>query len=159
MNQKRKFPLFDLLLLLVIAAGIAGGVFWFNRRRSESKAEIQYSVTFPEVESAYAGSFTIGKEVFGEDGLRLGSIVRSIGTASVIRTFDRTPKEEGAYLYRQSRSDALRDVTLTVTVTAERRSDGYYVGETQIAAGLELSMMLNGYAGTCLITSVSEVAQ
>lgn len=159
MNKKKRVSVFDLVLLVLIAAGIAAGVFWFDRRTSQNTVELEYTVTFSEVEIAYAGCFSEGKGLYDREGVSMGTVVSSYGTASLIRTFDPTPKEEGAYSYRQSRSETLRDVTVTITVSAEKKPDGYYVGDTQIAAGLTLDLMTGGYAGSASVKQVSEVAE
>ena len=159
MNKKKRVPVFDLVLLLLLAAGIAAGALWLNRSSAQNTVELQYTVTFSEVESAYAGCFSEGKTVYGTDGTPMGTVVGSYGAASVIRTFDRTPKEEGTYSYRQSRSETLRDVTVVITVQAEKKPDGYYIGETQIAAGFSVRLMVGGYMGEASVKLADEVTE
>lgn len=159
MEKKKRVPVFDLVLLILLAAGIAAGVFWFNRKQTQNTVEVQYTVTFCEVENSYAGCFSKGKDLYSEDGVSMGTVSASYGAASVIRAFDRTPKDEGTYTYRQSRSENLRDVTVVITVSAEKKGDGYYVGKTQIAAGLSMKLMVGGYVGEADVKLVEEVTE
>lgn len=156
-QPKTRFSFLDFILLLLAALLIVGGIWFVGREQEKTTVELDCTVTFFGTAQDYAGCFSTGKEVYTADGAPLGTVTRSWGIASGIRTFDRTPRDDGEYSYSETRSEDKRDQTVVIRLTAEKKDDGFYVGETRIAAGLDLPLLLEGYTGTGAIRNVSEV--
>lgn len=164
MNDKKenRFPIFDLVLILLIALAVAGGVFWIRQRQNVQKVDVTYTFRMDAVSNDYSGYFAADKTVYSEAGVVLGTISDASVTRAVIRSFDATPASEPdhIYTYSESRSTEKSDVILTVTVTAEKKSGGYFADSVRIAAGNTISVRISGgYIGTGEILTVKEAAQ
>lgn len=156
-KPKTRFSFLDFILLLLAALLIVGGIWFVGREQEKTTIELDCTMTFFGTAQDYVGCFSTGKEVYTADGTPLGTVTRSWGIASETRTFDRTPKDDGEYSYSGTRSGEKRDQTVVIRIIAEKKENGFYVGETRIAAGLDLSVLMAGYTGTGSIRNVSEV--
>ncbi len=160
-NQKKekKFPVFDLVLILLVALAIAGGVFWVMNRQQVRSQEIVYTVRFEQIGNDYTGLFAEGKTLYATDGTPIGTITAVTVSRSVTKTFDRTPSEgRTQYAYKEVRSQDSSDLLVTARVTSESKSGGYFVGSLRLAAGLPIRVMVGGFEaeGTVLALTPQE---
>ncbi|MBP5230608.1 MAG: DUF4330 domain-containing protein [Clostridia bacterium] len=148
-KKENKFPVFDLVLILVIALAIAGGVFWVTSRRGVRQTEVVYTVRFSNVDNAYAGRFAEEKTLYlWPSGSPAGVISSATVTRSTERTLDRTPLGEPGETrtYTETKSETNSDILVTVRLTAEASAGGYFIGKERIAAGMEIGFMTGGFA-------------
>ena len=160
-KKEKKFPVFDLVLILLVALAIAGGVFWVMNRQQVREQDVVYTVRFEGIGNDYTGLFTEGKTVYSTEGVSVGTITAVTVSRSVTRTFDRTPTvDRGQYAYREIRSQDNSDLLVTVRVKAEGKSGGYFIGNLRLAAGITLRAVVGGFEaeGTILALTPQEEA-
>ncbi len=156
-KKKRRFPLFDIALLVLLALAICGGIYWATHRAETPTVELTYTVRFSGVDNAYSGTLSAGKTLYTVAGDEMGKIQSASASRALESRFDGsavTGDESEQYRYIQTRSTDKSDVVVTVLVTAEARDGGYFVEGRRIAAGMEVSAMVSGYLGTGLILTV-----
>lgn len=157
-GKKRRFPLFDVALLLLLALVVAAGVYWATHREETPTAELICTVRFSGVNNAYSGTFTEGATLYLPSGEPLGEI-RTVTVSRALEAFfdadTAEPDANGLYAYTYARSNERSDILLTVHVTAEARDGGYFVGDHRVAAGIMLDSMVIGYRGQGLILSLA----
>lgn len=160
-QNKKKFPVFDLVLILFVALAIAGGVFWVMNRQKVQKQDVRYTIRFEQVSNEYTGLFAEGKTVYSaESGDAIGVITAVTVSRSVDKTFDRTPSaERGQFAYRETRSLNASDLLVTVSVTADSKSGAYFIGNLRLAAGVSLRTIVNGYETEGIILSLEKVEE
>ena len=157
-GKKRRFPLFDIALLLLLALVVAAGVYWATHRESRPTEELLCTVRFSGVDNAYSGTFTEGATLYTASGEPLGEIRTVTVSRSLEAFFDADtaePDANGFYAYTYARSGERSDILLTVRVTAEVRDGGYFVGDHRVAAGTTLDAMVIGYQGQGLILTLA----
>ena len=158
-EKKRRFPLFDIALLLLLVLVIAAGVYWATNREEQPTAELLCTVRFSGVDNAYSGTFTEGAMLYTSSGELLGEI-RTVTVSRALEVFfdadTAEPDANGLYAYTYARSGERSDILLTVRVTAELRDGGYFVGDHRVAAGTMLDAMVTGYRGPGLILTLSQ---
>ena len=158
-GKKRRFPLFDVVLLLLLALVVAAGVYWATHREETPTAELLCTVRFSGVDNTYSGTFTEGATVYTSSGELLGEI-RAVTVSRALEAFfdgdTAEPDASGLYAYTYARSGERSDILLTVRVTAEARDGGYFVGEHRVAAGTMLDAMVTGYRGQGLILTLAQ---
>ena len=158
-EKKRRFPLFDVVLLLLLALVIAAGVYWVTTRDEQPTAELLCTVRFSGVDNAYSGTFTEGETLYTSSGEVLGEI-RAVTVSRALEAFfdadTAEPDENGLYAYTYARSGERSDILLTVHVTAEARDGGYFVGDHRVAAGTALDAMVIGYRGQGLVLTLTQ---
>ena len=160
-KKENKFPVFDLVLILVIALAVAGGVFWVTTRQNVQKVDIVYTVRFENVSNEYGGRIAEGKTVYTAAGNEIG-VVQSVEVSrSVRRTFDGTVSEERSepYSYSESVSEEYSNVTATVRVTADEKAGGFFLGDQRIAGGMTVRVMIGGFAADGAILTVEKEAE
>lgn len=161
-GKKRRFPLFDVALLLLLALAVAAGVYWATHREETPTAELFCTVRFSGVDNAYSGTFTEGATLYASSGEPLGEI-RQVAVSRALEAFfdgdTAEPDVNGLYAYTYTRSNERSDILLTVHVTAEARDGGYFVGDHRMAAGSTLDAMVIGYRGQGLILSLAVPTQ
>ena len=161
-EKKRRFPLFDVALLLLLALVIAAGVYWATSREEQPTEELLCTVRFSGVDNAYSGTFTEGATLYASTGEAIGEI-RGVTVSRALEAFfdadTAEPDENGLYAYTYTRSGERSDILLTVYVKAEARDGGYFVGDHRIAAGTELDAMVIGYRGQGLILTITQEEQ
>lgn len=161
-GKKRRFPLFDLTLLLLLVLAVAAGAYWATHREAVPTEELLCTVRFSGVDNAYSGTFAEGKTLYTASGDAIGEICTVEVTRAMEAFFDGNtaePDANGLYAYTYARSGDRSDILLTVSVTADARDGGYFVGETRVAAGVTLDAMVTGYHGQGLILSLSMMPQ
>ena len=161
-GKKRRFPLFDIALLLLLALVVAAGVYWATSREEQPTEELLCTVRFSGVDNAYSGIFTEGATLYTSTGEVLGEIRKVTTSRALEAYFDAgtaEPGENGLYAYTYTRSGERSDILLTVRVTAEVRDGGYFVGDHRVAAGTALDAMVTGYRGQGLILTLKQEEQ
>lgn len=161
-GKKRRFPLFDIALLLLLILVVAAGVYWTTHREAKPTAELLCTVRFSGVDNAYSGTFTEGATLYTSSGESLGEIRTVTVSRSLEAFFDADtaePDANGSYAYTYSRSGERSDILLTVHVTAEVRDGGYFVGDRRVAAGITLDAMVVGYRGQGLLLTLTQEEQ
>ena len=157
-EKKRRFPLFDIVLLLLLALVVAAGVYWATNREDQPTEDLLCTVRFSGVDNAYSGTFTEGATLYTASGDAIGEI-RTVEVSRAMEAFfdgdTAEPDASGLYAYTYARSGEKSDIVLTVRVTAEFRDGGYFVGGTRVAAGITLDSMVTGYHGQGLILTLS----
>lgn len=158
-GKKRRFPLFDVALLLLLALLIAAGVYWATHREEHLTAELLCTVRFSGVDNGYSGTFAEGEVLYTSSGEVLGE-VRTVTVSRALEAFfdggTAEPDANGLYAYTYARSGERSDILLTVHVTAEVRDGGYFVGDHRVAAGTMLDAMVTGYRGQGLILTLTQ---
>lgn len=157
-KKKRRFPLFDFALLLLLALAIAAGAYWATHRAKAPTEELLCTVRFSGVDNAYSGTFTEGAALYTASGEAIGVIRTATVSRALETTFDAgtaEPDADGLYTYTYTRSGERSDILLTVHVTAEKRDGGYFVGNTRVAAGVMLDAMVTGYCGQGLVLTLT----
>lgn len=155
---KKRFPLFDIALLLLLTLAVIGAAYWAANRQGAPTVELRCTVRFSDVDNLYSGNLAEGKTLYTEAGDAIG-VIRSVEISRAHeKRFDPSavPADGESYRYQTVDSAEKSDVTVTVTVTAEKRSGGYFVGDRRIAAGTAHSWMVNGFCGDGLILTVQE---
>lgn len=157
-KQKRRLPLFDIALLLLVAVAIAFGFYWATRHQKVTTAEITYTVRFEDVDNAYSGALAEGKSLYTQHGSPMGSILKAALSRASQETFDTTQvyTEGVEYSYSAVTVEGKSDVLITVRVTAEVRNGGYFVNGNRIASGMEVDAMVEGYLGHGTILTVEQ---
>ena len=161
-EQKRRFPLFDIVLLLLLALVVAAGVYWATTRAEQPTEELLCTVRFSGVDNAYSGTFAEGATLYTSTGEVLGEIRTVTVSRSLEAFFDAdtaVPDANGLYAYTYARSGERSDILLTVHVTAEVRDGGYFVGDHRVAAGTLLDAMVTGYRGEGLVLTLTQEEQ
>ncbi|MBQ3935352.1 MAG: DUF4330 family protein [Clostridia bacterium] len=155
-KKENKFPVFDLVLILVIALAVAGGVFWVVSRQNIRKTEIVYTVRFSNVSNEYGGRLAEGKTLYLITGEPAGVISDTTVTRSTVRTFDGASSADAdvSYTYTETKSDEFSDILATVRVTADEKTGGFFVGAQRIAGGVRVRMMTGGFASEGEILTV-----
>ena len=157
-RKKRRFPLFDVALLLLLALTVAAGVYWVMHRGETPTAELVCTVRFSGVDNAYSGTFAEGETLYTSSGAVLGE-VRAVAVSRTMEAYfdaqDAEPDAAGLYAYTYARSDQKSDVLLTVHITAEMRDGGYFVGSNRIASGVFLDAMVPGYRGQAMVLTLT----
>lgn len=161
-KKQRRFPLYDVALLLLLALVIAAGVYWATTREEQPTEELLCTVRFSGVDNAYSGTFTEGATLYTSSGEVLGEI-RTVTTSRALEAFfdagTAQPGENGLYAYTYTRSGERSDILLTVRVTAEVRDGGYFVGNHRVAAGTMLDAMVTGYRGQGLVLTLAQTQE
>ncbi len=155
---KKRFPLFDIALLLLLALAVIGAAYWAANRQGAPTVELRYTVRFSDVDNLHSGNLAEERTLYAEAGDALG-VIRSVEISRAReKWFDPTavPADGESYRYLTADSAEKSDVTVTVTVTAQKRDGGYFVGDKRIAAGTEHRWMVNGFCGDGLILTVQE---
>ena len=157
-KQKKKFPLFDIALLLLLAIAVTFGFYWSAHHRQIKTAEIEYTVRFENVDNAYGGAFAEGKHLYTQQGSAMGSILTAVHSRATEQTFDSTcAYSEGTeYVYETVSLSGKSDVLITVRVTVEVRNGGFFVNGNRIASGMEVDAMVEGYMGHGTILTVKK---
>lgn len=157
-GRQKRFPLFDIALLLVLALAVIGAAYWAANRQGAPTVELRYTVRFSDVDNAYSGNLAEGKTLYTSGGDGVGVIGYVEISRAQEKRFDASATLADGDLYRYLTTDSSEksDVTVTVTVTAEKRDGGYFVGDKRIAAGTAHSWMVNGFYGDGLILTVRE---
>lgn len=156
-GKKRRFPLFDIVLLLLLALVVAAGVYWATNREDQPTEDLLCTMRFSGVDNTYSGTFTEGAMLYTASGEPLGEIRSVTVSRSIEAFFDGNaaePDENGLYAYTYARSGERSDILLTVHVTAEVRDGGYFIGEHRVAAGAMLDAMVFGYRGQGLVLTL-----
>lgn len=156
-KKKRRFPLFDIAVLLLLALTVIGGSYWATHRQSEvPTGEIVYTVRFAGVDNAYSGTLAEGKTLYSTSGIAMGEIEAVSVTRALEKRFDGSVSlaEGEEYRYTEVRSTEKSDVVITVRVTAEVRDGGCFVSGNRIAAGMTVDAMVTGYLGEGQILTV-----
>ena len=155
-KQKKKLPLFDIALLLLVAVAVAFGFYWATRHQKVETVEILYTVRFEDVEDAYGGALAEGKSLYTQHGSVMGEILTAKLSRAMAQTFDSTQiyAEGQEYAYTEEPVVGKSDVLITVRVTAEVRNGGYFVGGNRIASGMVVDAMVEGYLGQGTILTV-----
>ena len=158
-EKKRRFPVFDIALLLLLILVAVAGVYWAMNREQQTTAELLCTVRFSGVDNVYSGTFTEGATLYTSSGDLLGEI-RTVTVSRALEAFfdadTAEPDASGLYAYTYARSGERSDILLTVRVTAEVRDGGYFVGEHRVAAGTTLDAMVIGYRGQGLILTLTQ---
>ena len=161
-GKKRRFPLFDVALILLLILVVAAGVYWVTSRGDRPTAELLCTVRFTGVDNTYSGTFTEGATLYTASGESLGEIRTVTVSRSLEAFFDAdtaAPDANGLYAYTYARSGERSDILLTVRVTAEIRDGGYFVGDQRVAAGIMLDAMVTGYRGQGLLLTLTQETQ
>ncbi len=157
-RKKRRFPLFDVALLLLLALAIAGGVYWVAHRGETPTAELVCTLRFSGVDNEYSGMLVEGDMLYASSGEALGevhAVTVSRAKEAYFDAQDAEPDAAGIYAYTYTRSDQKSDILLTVHMTAEMRDGGYFVGNNRIASGVFLDAMVPGYRGQGLVLTLT----
>lgn len=162
-RNRRRLPLFDVALLLLLIIALIGGLYWATHRTAAPECELTYTIRFAAVENAHSGSFAVGKSLYlwseNDSGrTAIGSIVYADVTRAKVYTFDPATATE-PYRYTQTRSTESSDILITVRVVAQERDGGYFVNGVRIAAGMTLPAMVDGYLGEGRILTVQAGGQ
>ena len=157
-TKQKKLPLFDIALLLLLAVAIAFGFYWSSHHQKTETAEIVYTLRFEDVENAYGGALAAGKSLYTHQGALMGRILYAELSQATEEVFDSTQTygEGQEYAYSAVPVSGKSDVLITVTVVAEVRSGGYFVGGNRIASGMEVDAMVEGYLGQGTILTVEK---
>ena len=157
-KQKKRLPLFDIALLLLLAVAVTFGFYWAARHKTTEAVELIYTVRFLCVEDDYGGAFEEEKTLYTKEGVVIGSILEVAHTRSAEQTFNPVQAyvEGEQYSYDSVPVQGKSDVLLTVRVTAEVRNGGYFVNGIRIASGTELDAMVEGYLGHGAILTVEK---
>lgn len=155
-KQKKRLPLFDIALLLLLAVAITFGFYWATRHQKVETAEIVYTVRFEDVDDTCGGALAEGKNLYTQHGSPMGEILTAQLSRAYTQTFDSTQSyaDGQEYSYASVPVSGKSDVLVTVRVTAEVRNGGYFVGGNRIASGMEVDAMVEGYLGQGTILTV-----
>ena len=142
MNEtKRKFPLVDALIAVLLAAGVIAAIFFFvDRARHEVFADqstdmIIYTVTFRGVSAHHAMNIAPGDKV-------VDSVQNTaLGVVESVECFE-------------SENEELVDITRTIRTALDADTWGYSSGGVRIAAGRTLQLRTRGFSGSGLCTTV-----
>ncbi|MBQ8893963.1 MAG: DUF4330 domain-containing protein [Clostridia bacterium] len=135
-----KLNLFDLLILLILLAGVIGMAFRLLMPgvKEEERLTATYTVEMVKLDECYATAYQVGDTLY-EDGVALGTV-----TAVAV-----TPAETAQILPDGSVGlveHVMRyDILLTVTTDQFRLQDGYHVDSQELLAGTSHAIS-NGYA-------------
>ena len=159
-KNEKKFPVFDLVLILLVALAIAGGVLWVTSRKNVNNAEITYTVRFSNVNNEYSGKFEEGKQLYTSSGTCIGTIQAVSVTRSTARSFDRTPSPDlnGSYSYSETPLEEFSDVVATVRATADELPGGYFFSSERIAAGMTFRITIGDFAADGEILTLQKEA-
>ena len=156
--NKRRLPLFDIALLIVLVFGVIGIAYLLTHRAEVPTTELVYTVRIEDVDNTYCGTYVQGGKLYSPSGIVMGEIESvSVARAVDVRFDESVLTEDGEHRYIETRSAEKSDVTLTVRVTAEVRGGGYFVRNNRIAAGMQVETMVVGYYDEGVILTVSPV--
>ncbi|MBR0276984.1 MAG: DUF4330 family protein [Clostridia bacterium] len=158
--KKTKFNVIDVIIVFLIIAIIAAGVYFYIAKFKNSKdsnsntVNIEFTIEVNGLTQDAAYSFTEGDEVsFGESASGSGKIKKV-----EVDTYKKIAKdtEKGEFLF----SEVPGEYTVKVTISSDvNKTDTYYKsGEEFIAIGREMPFNAKGSAAeNCYIVDLKEV--
>lgn len=144
-----KVNLFDLLILVLVLAGIVGMAtrLLLPGAKPEELCTATYTVEFNEVEECFTDAFEKGDSLY-QEGVCLGTVTDV--KVSLAKTVEILPDGSHGLVEHV----ATYDVLLTVTTDRFRTSGGYHIDSQEMLAGTSHEIS-NGFArGTAVVREV-----
>ena len=158
MKSKARFNIIDIILVAVIIAAAAFGVYLLRSGRLGAKQqtverEIQYTVLLANVKSRFKSNIQVGDSV--TDTVKL----MPIGEVTDVKTVQSTVQIEDYEAGRIVTANVpdTYDISVTVTATATVSGGYYMIGGYQINVGTLVSLRVPNYTGSGYCTAVTEV--
>ena len=156
-DKKRWINLFDILIILLVIAGILLGIFHnqifsFVTRSPDVKDEkIQYVLEFSHVDALLKKALAQGDVVYlSGDSLALGTIER---VESVENSFEIAYDPDTGLATKQYYPDnTLVDITVVLSADVKLTAKGYYIEDVRLAIGREYEIKTTGFTGSATLT-------
>lgn len=154
MGTKRKFNVIDAFILLaVLAVLVAVGVRFFMANYEELTAVQQQSQVHLAIDSTarrHITTFSDGTQVYFSCGTFAGTVARTSNRPALIPDWD----NEGNFT---PATDIGRvDLTVVLDTSGIILEHGFFHGgNTHIASGMELELVVNNHVFTALVTQIS----
>ena len=160
-EKRRWLNFFDILIIIVIVAGVLVAVFhnqifnWATKGAEVREEEIQYVLEFRHVDAAFKKSLTAGDVVFlAGDSLSMGSIER---VEFIEKSYEIGYDQEQGMAVKQSYPEnTLVDITVVVNVKAKNTDHGYFVENLRLAIGASYQVKTAAFTGEAFLIGFVE---
>ncbi len=148
-KQKHRFNAVDALIILLILAVIAAGIFVFSKKVRSQKAgsfDIEYVIELRTVRDELADNITVGTKIIDSaKKYQLGEVIAVNVTPAKFTGTDLINGELVYYDYPEH-----SDVSLTVKTTARLDSEGMYIVDSgyRLSVGTSIYVRTPDYVGT-----------
>lgn len=159
-EKKGKFNIFDALLILLILAVIAGGVFFFLRKNTSTATDantketpIHYTIRYRMISDQLHVVLQTGDTVYFTAHKTVAGKIVSV-SAMQTETSEFSMNEN---MYVTAPYPGYTDYYVTIEAMAEKVNNVYTIDNNSIAVGNTLYMRTDAFASEATIWSVEEV--